>query len=1075
VAYEEPGVKVILEVAEAGVVIQTPEQELSLVGELYEVFEEEPAAERYDPSTGAGDQSFVWPSKKTTSVVDLSGIRADNAEPDDQLLEAADFPIEIKLRDPSTLQESVVNLVDNVENVTQTGFKIDEGATAATARDSGSDVSAAELGKFYKSAGGLINAGLTIGDRIRLTNGTFDVLGEVTAFTDNEVTYDTGAAAVADDPNFDGLPSGATQVDTPPAAGVSIDGDIQTTPGNLVSGVGGFTAGGAPDVQVGDRIAIWRELSQFNDGNGTTANTVTSAGGHGLVPDVVAGDSVDVGRRVSLQSANVADGALSAANAETTGTTNLAAAGLFSSTDVGKLVRISGGTNTLPNTYRRIVAFVDGSNVTVDSAIAATGAADADLIVFIPMVREIDAIPTANSFTYVDGTSAVSGDIADGSQVDISVVVHDKVLRDVTAVVDDNTLTYSGTAVTSVTGFGLNMPFDLFEEDLTFEIYPDYEVLTTFRALDITGIDDTLTLSTPTEVANLGDNSPNNPLLFAAKSALAAMGTTDGRIQLMPIDLWPDDLVGSKSGLPEDKNELLGYQGGLEVLAAEETAYYLVPLTRQPAVRDAFETHVDANSVPEQKQERIAYLTYDLPLGEFESTTGIIEPGADGGNKVIRDPGQGFVTIHGILPGKVVTILTPSGFAADYVAAIGTTDDELHLEGADWTITPEFAVTDADAVSAPGELITNTAEAWKDVDVGDYIQAGGVYRQVTVKTSSVRLSYGGGAIPQAVESTAADGVGTGTTNLNSVTIGFVSPTDIGKVVEFSGGTGAVPSTFGRIVAVPGVDDVTLDVTVPTSTGMTVNVYAALPAAIVRSSSGVNYYVDPLSKDEQADALKAISEARANFRIVHMWPDQVRFVTGTDQLGNDVEEDLPSFYAAAAEAGRDSVLNPERSSTGEALAGPVGLLHSNKFFGKTRLNTIASGGWAILEQAATLGPVEMRHLLSTDMSSVKRQEVSVTKNVDNMAKVTRASLAPNLNDNKGRVNITQPFLNALLLPLQGIMSSFAGAEQLVVGPDGEAPFTILGLGVDPVAIDQINARVDLTVPIPGNRVEVTFVI
>jgi hypothetical protein len=1064
-----------LEVAEAGVVIQTPEQELSLVGELYEVFEEEPAASRYDASTGAGDQTFLWPSKKTTSVVDLAGIRADNAEPDDQLLEAAPFPIELKLRDPSTLQESTINLVANVESVTQSGFKVDEGATAAVARASGSDVSSAEAGKFNKSAGGFINAGVVIGDRVRLTNGTFDVLGSVTSFTDNEITYDTGVAAVLDTPNFDGLPSGAVQVDTPPAAGVSIDGDLSTTPGSLISGVGGFSAGGAPDVQVGDRVAIWRELSQLNDGNGTVANTITSAGGHGLVPDVAAGDSVDVGRRISLQSANAADGALVSAVAETTGTTNLAAAGLFSITDVGKLVRISGGTNTLPNTYRRIVAFVDAGNVTVDSLIAATGAADADLVVFIPMVREIDTIANANTFTYTDGTSPVSADLADGSQVDISVIVHDKVLRDVTAVVDDNTLTYSGTAVTSVTGFGLNMPFDLYEEDLTFEVFPNYEVLATFRALDITGIDDVSTLSTPTELASLGDNSPNNPLLFGAAAALAAMGTTDVRIQIMPVDLWPDDIVGSKSGLPEDKNELLGYQGGLEVLASEESAYFLVPLTRNSAVRDSFETHVDANSVPEQKQERITYLTYDMPLGEMESTTGLIEPGAGGGNKIIRDPGQGFISTHGIIPGKVVTVVTPSGYAADYVTAIGTTDDELYLEGVDWALTPEYAVTDADAVSAPGELISITADAWKDVDVGDYVQAGGVYRQVTVKTSPLRLTYSGGAVPQPVESTAADGVGTGTTNLNSVIIGFVSPTDIGKVVEFSGGTGAVPSTFGRIVAVPGVDDVTLDVTVPTSTGMTVNVYEALPASIIRSSSGVNYFVDPLSKDEQADALKAISDARANFRVIHMWPDSVKFVTGTDELGNDVEEYLPSYFAAAAEAGRDSVLEPERSSTGEALAGPTGLEHSNRYFGKTRLNTIASGGWAILEQAASLGPVQMRHLLSTDMSSVKRQEVSVTKNVDNMAKVTRASLEPNLNDGKGRVNITQPFLNALMLPLQGIMSTFSANDQVVVGPEGEAPFTILGLEVDPVAIDQINARVDLTVPIPGNRVEVTFVI
>ncbi|HET6456520.1 MAG TPA: hypothetical protein VFI02_19110, partial [Armatimonadota bacterium] len=273
-AYEEPGVKVILELAAAGVVIQSPDQVLALVGPLYEVFEEDPAAAKYDASTGAGSQAFVWPSKKATSVVDLAGIRTDTAEPDDQLLEFAEFPMELKLRDPTTLVESTINLVDDVTTVSQSGFSIDEGASAGTARSSASDASSAEAGKFRKSTGGLIAAGVAIGDRVRLSNGTFDLLGQITAFTDDEITYDTGGAAVADVAAFDGLPTAAVMIDTPPSAGTSIDGDISTTPGSLASGVGGFTGGGAPDVQVGDRLVIWRELSEFDDANGVTASTI---------------------------------------------------------------------------------------------------------------------------------------------------------------------------------------------------------------------------------------------------------------------------------------------------------------------------------------------------------------------------------------------------------------------------------------------------------------------------------------------------------------------------------------------------------------------------------------------------------------------------------------------------------------------------------------------------------------------------------------------------------------------------------------------------------------------------------
>jgi hypothetical protein len=972
-AYEEPGVKVILELAAAGVVVQSPTQALALVGPLYEVFEEELAAAKYDAATGAGVQAFVWPGKKTTSVVDLAGIRGDTAEPDDQLLEAADYPMVVKLRDPSTLVESTVNLVTNVSTVSQTGFSIDESASAATAKSSGSDVSSAEEGKFYKAAGGLVNLGLAIGDRIRLTNGTFDLLGAITAFTDTEVTYDTGVAAVADTVNL-----------------AVNDGNASIGSNQVSSAAGGFTAGAA----VGDRLVVWKDLSQTDDSNGTTALTITTAGGHGLVPDVVAGDSVDVGRKITIHSANAADGATIISGTITTnGTTTVADSGSgFVAGDLGKMIRVSGGGGSLPNTYRRItdVSGVPGA-VIVDTLIAASAGADADVLA--PLVRTIDTIADANTLTYT------GGDAADGSQVDISVTVHDPDYRDITVVNDDNTLTYSGLGLTSPTGNLFLFPLDVYSADLTYEIFPDYDVLVDFRALEVDQVDDTIALSAPSEVAALGDTGKYNPLLFAASQALTAMGTDDVQILLLPVDLFSDQISGSKSGLPEDSNEVQAYQLALEVMSSEESAYYLVPLTKNSSVRDNFETHCDANSIPAEKKERICYLSYDMPMGEFESTTGSIEPGEDGGNKRIKDAGQGFISTHGIIPGKVVTVVSPAAYAGDYVVGTGTDDDNLELEGANWTITPEMTVADGDFDASAGEVSTGVADAWKDADVGDWLVSGGLYRQITAKTSTTLLSYGGGALS---------------------------------------GTGATVS-------------------------------------IIRSAQLVDYFVDPLTKTEQAENLRDISIARSNFRVVHFWPDEVQYVTGTDNQGNDVEELVPGFYGAAAEAGRDSVMRPERSSTGEALAGPTGLVHSNKYFGRTLLNTIASGGWSILEQLASGGPVEMRHLMSTDVSTQKRLEVSATKNVDNMAKVMRLSLEPSLNDDEGRINITDSFLKALYVPVEGILNQFVDNDQLVVGPNGEEPYNIQEITADSDILDQINARVAMTIPIPGNRVEVTFAI
>ena len=91
-AYEEPGVKVIQQLTLAAANIAEATQAVTLVGELYELFESQNAG-KYDAVSGAGAQSFSWPGKASTSIVDLAGVRKATAEPDSQLQEFAEFPL----------------------------------------------------------------------------------------------------------------------------------------------------------------------------------------------------------------------------------------------------------------------------------------------------------------------------------------------------------------------------------------------------------------------------------------------------------------------------------------------------------------------------------------------------------------------------------------------------------------------------------------------------------------------------------------------------------------------------------------------------------------------------------------------------------------------------------------------------------------------------------------------------------------------------------------------------------------------------------------------------------------------
>lgn len=966
-AYQEPGVTVRRELEAEPVQVASVDQEPVIIGEMYEVFADEAADDAYVATTGSGTQVFEWPGKLLTSVVDLAGVREDTAEPDSQLRESAAYPMQVKIRDPETLVETTLDPITDIVAVGQSSFSIVEGVPGATARLNDSDATGAESGKIRISAGGVIAAGVKIGDRIRIvlqhTPSPTTLQGTVTSFTDVEISYSTTGSPTVDDPTLQGA-----------------DGDAVTTSGKLASAAGGFTVG----VDVGDRIALWPEALQVNDGNGTVANTVTAATTLGLV-------AADVGRRVTIHSADAGDGAVSAVDGVTNGTNTLTATGLTAAM-VGRVVKIEGGTGSIPATYRRVVTAGVGTLTFSGATIAAS--TGATVIVFMPKVKKIATVVSASSFTYVnpDGTA---GDESDGSQTDIPIVLHSKVLRDVT-VVDSNTLlTYSGSALTSATGFLRYVPFDIYKADAEYEVFPNYEVLVSYRALDVR-FPRGFRVTSQSGLDAIGNSSSkHNPLLFAAKLGLTAMGTTDRNILLLPVNPWGHQNVAS--GFPADRDVSAAYARARDVISIDTRTYYIAPLTRG-STRDAFYPFVTAESEAENKHECAVFVTYDLPLGDFESSDGAIEPGLDGGNKKILDPGKELVTVQGITPGSEVVVTFPPAYAGTYLSDSATTDDELVLQGANWTLTPEYQVTNGDFDAVSGQVTSATTGVWKDVDVGDWLVSGGQYRRVTVKVNNQTLAYAGAVLS---------------------------------------GTGAT-------------------------------------VAILRSSEIV-YHVNPLDADGQAQELKAIAQAINNFRVVPVWPDKVEYVTGQDQSGEDIKEYLDSYFHAAAEACRLSVMRPERSDTNMAISGPTGLLHSDSYFSRLQLNTIAEGGWTIFVQPTEDGPVVCRHLRSSAASALKTAEFAVTKNYDNQAKVIRASLAPSLNDEHGRKNITKQLLNALMLPLEAVFDYFVLTEQVVEGPNGEKPYQILGISVDPNNADKIIAVVRGQIPIAANTLDITYVI
>lgn len=1053
-AYEEPGIKVIQQLAAAAANIAAATQAATLVGELYEVFSDQVLTERYDALAGAGAQDFTWPEKKTTSVVDLAGVRKDTSEPDSQLDEYAQFPLTFKLRDPVTSQIYSIDKISGVFGVNQTGFSLTEKVAAASARLSGVLGTGAQANRLHLRLGGAVNSGVSIGDRVRVTNApsapVFDIRGKVTTFSDDDVTFQgdgtqfkinastpdgsTTIVATVTDKSVTLPATGVIRVDsggktedlaygsvavaglvhTFTLAGATLtrlqhdaqvdvklqvrdtvdlaltDGDIVASSGHVTSAVGGFTG------RLNQRIALWPENLWVNTGS-------VADGGFRINTSDLSLTEAHVGRRATVWTDT--DGITFATGDSVGGVSVLefedTANNPFLAAHVGLVIKIGAE-------YRRVTSVLSPSKITYSGAKIDNAAGITFFLYVTRVVCTITAVDVAGGgldFFVDTAVTATAGALP--------VVIHRPEYRDVTSIVTDFDAVYSGTAIVPDTTFGLFTPVSLFTESMTFEVLPDFQLLTSFRALDIAAVNDTLAVSTISEVQSLGTVHKANPLLWAANAALLAMGTGDVPVLLQSIDMFSDALSGSKSGFPEDRQEALGYGLALEILSSQESPYFLVPLTRNESVRAAFRGHVLAQSQPTAKRERVVYQTYDIPLGDFESVEGVIAPGFNGGNKRITDTGAGFISTHGLIPGNRVVIQRPAAYAGSYVMAAGSDDDNLILEGTPWqqdgagaflSTATEFLVDNADTTVA-NVVESATNDVFKDVEAGDYLLLGGQTRLITA------------------------------------------------VGNFA------PGTFNSL----------------TYAGSALTPAApAQSVSILRTSIGVQFYAKPLDKTEQAATLAAISQGLGSRRFVSFWPDSVEQITGTNTQGLDVKELVPSFYAAAAEAGRDSVIPSARSSTGMSLAGFTGLANSNRYFSTAQLNVIAGGGWAVLEQKVTGGPVTMRHLLTTDMSTVKNQELSFTKNVDNMAKVKRASTEPLLNDENGRVNITQDLLTSLAFPFQGIYESFVGTGQLV-RTSGKPAYKILSIRQDPLNADSILEDVELNVPLPANRVVVTFVI
>ena len=230
-----------------------------------------------------------------------------------------------------------------------------------------------------------------------------------------------------------------------------------------------------------------------------------------------------------------------------------------------------------------------------------------------------------------------------------------------------------------------------------------------------------------------------------------------------------------------------------------------------------------------------------------------------------------------------------------------------------------------------------------------------------------------------------------------------------------------------------------------------------------ATTGISYYITrSMTKTQTATSVAATSAGFSTSRVVHVQPDLVGVSV------NGVTKYLPGYYLAAGLAGMGAGFPVQQGFTHIGVAGIVDLKHSNYYFSKADLNTIAGAGTCVFAQATQGGIPYCRHELTTDMSTLVYREILMTKEWDYLSYFYHDILKSFI----GSWNITPSSINTLRQTMVAGSTLIMGQSLPKIGPV-LLNYTILSLAQDPVNTDTVNCQVRIYIGTPMNYIDLNL--
>lgn len=612
-------------------------------------------------------------------------------------------------------------------------------------------------------------------------------------------------------------------------------------------------------------------------------------------------------------------------------------------------------------------------------------------------------------------------------------------------------LSYNITQLTALgvafTATGFTLPALMEDEDGS--VIESATVTATYRALRGDKFEDLLEYANATDLAADFTVSEYNTAVWMVKCAL---DESNGR----PVLLSP---VGTEYYYT---NPLQAYTDVFTFLQGQETPYGIVPATFATSVVTALDTHVNASSAEDVANFRRGYVSHKLVTSTNMITAattasayvdGILEGFSD---RYLRDaafvsPSVGYVTDL-VEAGHYVKITNWTAVVPTLTATLsqaGPPNIAALTDVVGWaTANTKLVISDVNA--DPGitsgmtvKFTTPTHDQTADTCIYTDQTRGGV----AITTSQTYAALGYRVI-------SANYTGT-TLTLYLYTLGAIAVAPVVEAVSamtFYDG----PLSLREETAI--LNQNILISEVNSENKLT----AVFKSGWTGIYSGLRYdIVDAYTKDEQAENYAAYAESLSERRMTIIYPDYYEDENGVT---------MPAYFMCAARAGWRSGHPAHEPMTNTYLSGFYKLLRTDidKYFRDTQLDKMAAGGVEIYLQTVAGAGIKCRHQLTTDRSSILKQEETSTCAVDTACKMLKGVIKPLI----GRYNIGPDLFSVLNTRIAGVRDLVTDRPIANFGSILKS-FEISTLAQDPDNADGLILEIDSVTQKPFNRIHTTM--